>query len=244
MVASAALSKYVLEHHCSHTEAFRALNAETLGSRCNGSEGTSSAKFEVGETMPSIAATPARSNTDTVEYVAYPTPGLRETPVEHLRRLGAAQFENDLVLTYVDVSDEDGPAVGVTLDGAKDTEPFFAWLDKTHTGVLVHVRRIMPDPEFAQVEAPEQAPVAGSPTRFEVPLSGGLETGLRNDPEAPMVAAVRTGSNGTAIVELEIDPATSGFENVVWLTSAEAVEYALAILRAAGAAAAQNVGAR
>ena len=66
--------------------------------------------------------------------------------------------------------------------------------------------------------------------RSEVALVGGIETGIRNDPEGSMVAAVRTASNGIAIIELVIDPATSGFDNIAWLTTEEAVAYAHAIL--------------
>ena len=69
--------------------------------------------------------------------------GTRETAIAHFRRIGADQF-GTLILALKDVSDDDGPAVGVTLDGDQDTLPFFEWLDDTHTGVLAHIRVIMP----------------------------------------------------------------------------------------------------
>lgn len=81
------------------------------------------------------------------------------------------------------------------------------------------------------------APTTDSAHRWEVHLEGGLASGLRNDPEGPMIAAVRTASDGGPLVEIEIDPATSGFHDIAWLTAEEAVAYAHAILRAAEAAA-------
>lgn len=82
------------------------------------------------------------------------------------------------------------------------------------------------------------APTADTalPAPFVVPLTGRRRGGLRNVPEGPLVAAVRLSSNGTPIVELEIDPATSGFDNVAWITADEAIAYAHAILEAAFAA--------
>lgn len=78
-----------------------------------------------------------------------------------------------------------------------------------------------------------------TPVRIEIPLFG--RAGIRNEPEGSAIAVVRT-EGSVSSVELEIDPATSGFDNVMWLTPAEAVEYAIAILNAARAARLLNDG--
>lgn len=72
--------------------------------------------------------------------------------------------------------------------------------------------------------------------RFETHLSGGLDAGFRNDPERPLVASVRSADDKTPLIELEIDAATSGFDNVAWVTISEARSFALAILDAIDAA--------
>lgn len=59
------------------------------------------------------------------------------------------------------------------------------------------------------------------------PLVGGLAEGLRNDPENDLEVRLRTATNGSELVELEIDGATSGFDNIAWLTPQEAFHLAL-----------------
>lgn len=77
--------------------------------------------------------------------------------------------------------------------------------------------------------------------RFETHLHGGLAAGFRNDPEGPLAAAVRTASDNTTIIELEVDAATSGYDNVAWITLREARAFALAILNAVDAAEAAEI---
>lgn len=62
---------------------------------------------------------------------------------------------------------------------------------------------------------------------------GGLTEGLRNDPRH-RILAVRAAELGphAPMIDIEVDTATSGRVDLMWLTPAEARRYALAILTA------------